>query len=176
MNAMVEPLPLVPATWITGGRCRSGWPSASRMRHMRSSVRSIRLGCSANSRETMESIWLMQGAWASARRASSGRAASGFPSENATMQKCCPYRSSVLRHRQVAANLGGRRLGQQPAQIGQRGAQLMAVHHHVHHAVLLEIFGALKALRQLLANGLLDHAGSSEADERAGLGDLDVAQ
>ena len=29
MKAMVEPLPLVPATWITGGSCRSGWPSAA---------------------------------------------------------------------------------------------------------------------------------------------------
>ncbi len=26
---MVEPLPLVPATWITGGSLRSGWPSAA---------------------------------------------------------------------------------------------------------------------------------------------------
>ena len=25
MNAMVEPLPLVPATWMTGGSLRSGW-------------------------------------------------------------------------------------------------------------------------------------------------------
>jgi hypothetical protein len=29
MVAMVEPLPLVPATWITGGSRRSGWPSAA---------------------------------------------------------------------------------------------------------------------------------------------------
>jgi hypothetical protein len=27
MKAVVEPLPLVPATWITGGSRRSGWPS-----------------------------------------------------------------------------------------------------------------------------------------------------
>jgi hypothetical protein len=32
--AIVEPLPLVPATWITGGSLRSGWPSrASRALH-----------------------------------------------------------------------------------------------------------------------------------------------
>jgi len=85
MNAIVEPLPLVPATWSTGGRRCSGWSSAARMRHMRSSARSIRLGCSAKSRETMESIWLMQGACA--RRAFSASAASGFPSENAALQK-----------------------------------------------------------------------------------------
>ena len=29
MKAIVEPLPLVPATWITGGRRRSGWPSCA---------------------------------------------------------------------------------------------------------------------------------------------------
>ena len=56
MNAMVEPLPLVPATWITGGSLRSGCPSAASSRHIRSSERSISLGCSASSRATMESM------------------------------------------------------------------------------------------------------------------------
>ena len=39
-----------------------------------------------------------------------------------------------------------------------------------------QVFGALEALGQLLAHGLLDHARAGEADQRAGLGDLDVAQ
>ena len=39
-----------------------------------------------------------------------------------------------------------------------------------------QIFGALEAFRQLLADGLLDDARAGEADQRAGLGDLDVAQ
>src|SRR5215510_15406366 len=56
MKAMVEPLPLVPATWITGGSRRCGWPSAPRMLHIRSSERSISFGCSAVSRATMESM------------------------------------------------------------------------------------------------------------------------
>src|SRR5438552_17653639 len=59
MNAMVEPLPLVPATWITGGSRRCGSLSAARMRHIRSSDRSMRLGCSCVSRATMESIAVM---------------------------------------------------------------------------------------------------------------------
>src|ERR1700694_2032406 len=130
MKAMVEPLPLVPAIWITGGRRRSGWPSASRMRHIRSSERSISLGCSVVSRASVESIGVIPNAEGSRLR----------------------------QYRQI---LGGRlrlHLGQEPAQIGQRRPQLAAVDHHVDHPVVLEIFGALEALRQLLADGLLDHA------------------
>ena len=39
-----------------------------------------------------------------------------------------------------------------------------------------EIFGALEAFRQLLADRLLDDARAGEADDRAGLGDVDVAE
>jgi hypothetical protein len=67
-------------------------------------------------------------------------------------------------------------LGQQAAELGQRRRDLVAVDDHVDHAVLLEIFGALEAVGQLLADGLLDHARAGEADQRAGLGDVDVAQ
>src|SRR5262249_49037200 len=56
MKAIVEPLPLVPATWMVGGSRRWGSPRAARMRHIRSSDRSMRLGCNAVSRATMESI------------------------------------------------------------------------------------------------------------------------
>ena len=55
-------------------------------------------------------------------------------------------------------------------------AQLVAMHDHVDHAVLGQIFGALESFRQFLADGLLDHARAGEADQRAGLGDLHVAQ
>ena len=55
MKAMVEPLPLVPATWITGGSRRSGSPSAASSRWMRPSERSIILGCSARKRARMAS-------------------------------------------------------------------------------------------------------------------------
>ena len=52
----------------------------------------------------------------------------------------------------------------------------LARHHHVEHAVLEQELGALEALRQRLADGLLDHPRSGEADQRAGLGDVDVAE
>ena len=50
-------------------------------------------------------------------------------------------------------------------QAGQRRAQLGARHDHVDHAVLEQIFGALEALRQLLADRLLDDARAGEADD-----------
>ena len=37
---------------------------------------------------------------------------------------------------------------------------------HVDHAVFEQIFGALKAVRQLFANGLFDHALAGKADGR----------
>ena len=46
-KAISEPLPLVPATWTTGGRRRSGWSRAASSRSMRPSDRSIDCGCSA---------------------------------------------------------------------------------------------------------------------------------
>ena len=52
----------------------------------------------------------------------------------------------------------------------------MAVHHHVDHAMLIEIFRALEALGQLLANGLLDHARAGKADAGAGFGNMHIAQ
>ena len=42
--------------------------------------------------------------------------------------------------------------------------------------MLEQIFGALEALGQFLADGLLDHALAGEADQRVGLGQLDVAE
>ena len=54
-------------------------------------------------------------------------------------------------------------------------AHLAAVDDHVDRAVLEQELGALEALRQRLAHGLLDHARAGEADQRLGLGDHDVA-
>ena len=47
---------------------------------------------------------------------------------------------------------------------------------HVDHAVRQQVLGALEAVRQLLADGLLDDARAGEADQRAGLCDVDVAE
>ena len=52
----------------------------------------------------------------------------------------------------------------------------MAVHHHVDHAVVAQVLRLLEAFRQFLADGLLDHARAGEADQRAGLGDVHVAE
>ena len=52
----------------------------------------------------------------------------------------------------------------------------MAVDDHVDHAVLQQIFGALEAFGQLLADRVLDHALAREADQRARLRDVHVAQ
>ncbi len=58
----------------------------------------------------------------------------------------------------------------------KRRAQFVAMHDHVDHAVIEQIFRALEPIRQSLADGLFDHALAGEADERAGLCDLHVAQ
>src|SRR5262245_2334878 len=65
--------------------------------------------------------------------------------------------------------------GQQPAQFSERRAQFMPMHHHVDHAMLCEILGALETLRQFLADGLLDHAWAGKTDQRARLGYLYIA-
>src|SRR5256885_323471 len=46
VNAQVEPLPLLPATWIAG-KCRSGWPSTSRSPSVGPRLQSIRFPCRA---------------------------------------------------------------------------------------------------------------------------------
>ena len=67
-------------------------------------------------------------------------------------------------------------LGQDRGQRSNRRAQIVAVHHHVDHAMLIEIFRALEALGQLLANGLLDHARAGKADAGAGFGNMHIAR
>ena len=46
----------------------------------------------------------------------------------------------------------------------------------VEHAVFEQELGALEALGELLADGLLDDAGAGEADEGAGFGDVEIAE
>src|SRR3979409_810917 len=55
-KAQTEPLPLVPATWITGGSLSCGLPRADSSRRMRSSARSIFLGCSDRRRLSTVSL------------------------------------------------------------------------------------------------------------------------
>ena len=58
----------------------------------------------------------------------------------------------------------------------QRLGELVAMHDHVDHAVGEEVLRALEALRQLLADRLLDDARSGKADERTRLRNLDIAE
>ncbi len=61
-------------------------------------------------------------------------------------------------------------------QTGEGVPQLHPGHHRVHKAVLHLKLRPLEALRQGLADGLLDDPGTGKADQRAGLGQDDVAQ
>src|SRR5262245_42839645 len=68
-------------------------------------------------------------------------------------------------------------LGQQQAEApGERLLQLAPVDHHVEHAVLKQELGALEARGQLLPDRLLDHARTREADQRARLGHVEIAE
>jgi hypothetical protein len=54
--------------------------------------------------------------------------------------------------------------------------EVFAGDDRVEEAVGEQEFGALEAFGELLADGLLDDAGAGEADERAGFGDVEVAE
>src|SRR5262245_44842739 len=60
--------------------------------------------------------------------------------------------------------------------VDQEVAQLAAVHDGVEHAVVEQEFRALESLGQFLADRLLDYARAGEADQRAGLGDVEIAE
>ena len=60
--------------------------------------------------------------------------------------------------------------------LGEVGFKVFAGDDGVEEAVGEEELGALEALGELLADGLLDDAGAGEADERAGFGDVEVAE
>src|SRR5258708_20409782 len=53
---------------------------------------------------------------------------------------------------------------------------MFAVDYGVEHAVFEKEFGALKSLREFLADGLFDHAGAGKADKRAGFGYVQVSE
>ncbi len=148
----------MPATWITGGSLSCGLPSAASSRSTRPSDRSIFFGCSCISRVRTRS--LVVGARGSVIRR-------------------CPRRRLAGRHRRRgiqggfacdAARAAARRM--RPSVAAQFGAR----HDLIDHAVLEEIFGALEALGQRLADRFLDDPRAGEPDDRAGLGQDDVAE
>src|SRR5579885_1599659 len=117
---MTDPLPLVPATCTTGGRRRSGWPRRSSRRQVRSSERSMILGCSLVSRSRTRSL-----------------VAAGLLDSLAGMR--------VAEGDRKADHLGRRR--RMPEQVDdpdQRVAELAARDHEVDHAMVAQILGALE--------------------------------
>ena len=118
---------------------------------MRSSDKSMRLGCSASNR-----AWM-------APDSRDGRAGTRRGHAGAGRLKRC------------FAGVG-RCFQQQPAKPRDGRAQIVAMHHHVDHAMGKQVFGSLKTFRQLLADSLFNDARAGEADQRAGLGDVHVAE
>ena len=64
----------------------------------------------------------------------------------------------------------------QGQQLGEGLAHFPAGNDLIHEAVLLQILGPLKALGQLLADGLLNDPGTGKADERPWLSQSDIAR
>src|SRR5580704_6949664 len=54
--------------------------------------------------------------------------------------------------------------------------QVRALDDGIQEAMLQQKFATLEPLGELLPDGLLDHARPGEADQRAGLGNIQVAQ
>ena len=61
-------------------------------------------------------------------------------------------------------------------QAREGGAHLAALHDRIEHPMREEEFRALKIGRKILAGGLLGHPPAREADQRAGLGKVEVTQ
>ena len=142
--------------------------------HIRSSVRSISLGCSPISRVTMEDLAHLCDA------SSFVRSAAIFPDvckpilprlDGPQMAQRLEISRGATRSRAPADS---RRPPRRRAPWSTSGtnstscAQLVPVHHQVEHAMLLEIFCALETFRQLFPDGLLDDARARKADERPG--------
>src|SRR5690606_25419529 len=70
----------------------------------------------------------------------------------------------------------GRLLLQEREQRGDLVAHVAAIDDHVDRALLEQELGALEALGELLAHGLLDDPRAGEPDERFRLGDDDVPE
>src|SRR5580704_9454364 len=115
---------------------------------MRSSERSIRLGCSASKRARIASTWVIS----RSRR---------------------PGRSRRYRQRGARAWC---RLGQQAAEFCECRTQLVPMHDHVDHAVIPKILRLLEPLRELLSDGLFDHPRTGKSDERTRLGNMHITK
>src|SRR5581483_8290884 len=78
-----------------------------------------------------------------------------------------------LSRRRSSCSLGGI---EQPQEPGDGGAELGSRHDRVEMAEAEVLLGEPEVVRELLAGRLLDDAGAGEGDQRAGLGEQDVAE
>ncbi len=138
---MIEPLPLVPATWTTGGSCARGLPSAASRRSIRPSDEVDR-------------------SWDGAASAARGRRRCGSASHGRSLMRrgAASARRGVRRGTRRArprtarpqpAAAPARRLRLRSAALSMRASvsrSSLALHDHVDHAVLEQVFGALEAL------------------------------
>src|SRR5690606_21935220 len=146
-----EPLPLVPATWNTGGRLRSGFPIRA----------SISCTVSSPSRPCGSDSAASRSSWACT--AGSSEVAKSFKSPSRLRKGLGVganqmwVTSAPIAHPrplpQAGGELGRLRRTHIMDQLGKPLAQSGARNDHVDHAVLVEVFRALEALGQLLANG-----------------------
>src|SRR5688572_11264490 len=124
--------------------------------------------------------------YAGVRRSSSSRMATNRSSRRSmrfgwTVSNQASQRSSVA-PRGNGVTGSGRGSGQEGprAELRQQGRDLIArvpaIEDHVDRALLEQELGTLKSFGQRLAGRLLDDARTREADQRAGLGDVDVAE
>src|SRR5207253_1973238 len=110
--------------------------------------------------------------------------AAGPPRRGATPRRTPPPRAPSAPARAPARTAPGtprRRTPptssrQQPEQLRQLLAHLLAVDDGVDHPVLQKELAPLEPLGQLLADGLLDHPRPGESDQRLRLGEDDVAE
>src|SRR3712207_4136338 len=132
------------------GRARPGFPARATKTRMRSSPSTATPG----DKEASPTSWRWTSgcseiAWSAIRTRSPGRSRKG----------------GRLPHR--------RQIGDE---LRQAASKLTPLDHHVDHAVVQQIFGALEAFGQLLPDSGFDHPLTREANESAGLGKLHVAE
>ena len=144
------PLPLVPATWMTGGRrcCGMAELVEQGQQPVQAEVDQPRMQAVQPGDDAVD--------------------AGGMGPPPSAVDGPRP----ASRHHAAASSLTRSR----PISRASVSLQFGALDHHVDDAVLVQVFGALEPLGQFLPHRLLDHPRAGEADQRAGLGDLDVAQ
>src|SRR5258708_15247976 len=112
----------------------------------------------------------------------------GLPSSAASRRMCsksnlrfesnsCPSSSSLDTANLYVTGTALSRLWRHEVESpGDKALHVFALNHGVKHAVLQKELAGLESFRQLLANGLFDHARTSKANQRSRLRNIKVAQ